>query len=108
MVQGTSLQWVATKLGVVDKLPKESEKEEPDRIEQTAFKVLPQHSIVGSHVSEIGLPRQATIDHIHRRGKDIKPNKETTLRSGDLIFVSLQASLHPELEDVFTRWRRRI
>lgn len=107
VVQGSSLQWVAERLGVVDKLPLE-EHAAKDRIEQTAFKVLPQHSIVGSHVSELGLPRQASIDHIHRRNKDITVDRATTVRSGDMIYVSLKASLHPELEDVFTRWRRRI
>lgn len=108
LMQGTTLDWVAQKLGVVDKLPDGKEVPHPDRMEKIYFHVAPEHAIVGVHVYEIGLIRQARVTSIKRRGKPIEVEKDTIIKSGDRLCIEAPYSLHPEVEDVFMRWRRRV
>ncbi len=108
LIQGSTIQWVANKLGVVDVLPAVISTNGKITIDRIEFVVMPQHAIVGSHLHEIGLPKDASIDHIKRGPKKITLRNDMTIKTGDRIQVDVPHSLHPELDDVFTRWRRRI
>ncbi len=108
LIQGTTLNWVASRLGVVDKLPAERMKEYADKIEKIFFHVAPRHSIATAKVSEVGLPPRAQIIKIRRRSKVVKFDKDTVIRVGDQLTVEAPYSIHPEIEDVFMRWRRRV
>lgn len=106
LIQGTTLNWVARKLDLLDKLPEE---EKPsDGLEKIFFQVAPRHSIAGAHVYEVGLPSRAKIIEIKRRSRNIKVAKETIIKAGDRLCVEAPYSIHPEIEDVFMRWRRRV
>jgi cell volume regulation protein A len=111
LIQGTTLEWVAKRLGVIDRLSGE-EGERPggvlDTLEQVEFVVNSRHAIVGSMMRELGLPRETQIIKIKRGGKSLKPEKDTIIQVGDHIVVAIHHSMEPELEDVFTRWRRRV
>ncbi len=111
LIQGTTLEWIANKLGVVDK-PKPGEinhkDSDPNAIEVVEFIVEPQHSINGAKIREIGLPRKAKVTTIKRKSKMITPVSTTVIKLNDRLFVSVPMSLRPELEDVFMRWRRRV
>lgn len=108
LLQGTTLNWVAHKLGLVEKIPEERLEEYRKGASKVYFRVAPQHSISSAQVFEVGLPNKAKIIEIRRRGKYIEFDGDTTIRYGDLLTIEAPYSIHPELEDVFTRWRQRI
>lgn len=108
ILQGTTLNWVAKKLGVTEKALEESHRPLPDSIEELHFRVRPFHSIAGVHVYEVGLPKPLRICAIRRRSKDIAFNDQTIIRARDDIVIKTPYSKLPEVEDVFMRWRRRV
>lgn len=108
LIQGSSLNWIASKLGVVDVLPTESQLPHPDSIEKIEFHVSPLHAIAGAMVFELGLPPRATLANITRKSRSVKVTSKTVVKPGDRLCVEAPSGIHPEIEDVFTRWRRRI
>ena len=107
LIQGKMLEWVAEKLHVVDHLP-QAKVPDTNKMEQILFYVSPEHAIAGVMVSEIGLPPKAKLKSITRKKKVIEPAKTTLIEAGDHLSVVAPLSMHPEIEDVFTRWRRRV
>lgn len=107
-LQGTTLNWVAKKLGVIEKIPNESERPLPDSIEELHFRVRVYHAIAGVHIYEVGLPKPARITGIERRGKKLKIDEQTIIRARDHLIIKTPYSMLPEVEDVFMRWRRRV
>ena len=111
LIQGTTLEWVATKLGVIEQTPKDAAGKEVDYdavLQKVQFDVAPGHSIIGSRVNELGLPAKATLIKVRRGSVTIKPDQHTVIKLKDRLTVSIPQSRIPELEDVFTRWRRRV
>ncbi len=108
LIQGTTLNWVAKRLGVIDVLPPDIQEPHAESIEKIYFHVAPQHAIAGAMVREVGLLPKAHITDIKRRGKYVKVEKNTMIKSGDRLCVEAPYSIHPEIEDVFMRWRRRV
>lgn len=108
VLQGTTLSWVAKKLGVIEKIPEEHLREYREKAQKVYFRVAPQHAICAAKVYEVGLPDKARIIEIKRRGKLIEFDSDTVIRYADLLTVQAPYSILPELEDVFSRWRRRI
>ena len=109
LIQGTTLEWVADRLGVVDRLPAvKTPEDEADKLEHITFDVAPQHAIASVMVREIGLPHRAKVTTITRGKKIITPDSKTVIEAGDRLLVVAPLSMHPEVEDVFTRWRRRV
>lgn len=108
ILQGTTLNWVASRLGVVDKLPTEKMQEYADKIEKIFFHVAPQHSIANAKIYEVGLPPKAQVVRIRRRSKPVEVDRDTVIKVGDTLVVEAPYSIHPEIEDVFMRWRRRV
>jgi cell volume regulation protein A len=112
VVQGTTLDWVARKLGLVSPAP--PVREAPlevaplSQLDLVDFAVAHDHAVNGSAVRELGLPRSALIAVINRGGDAIPPRGSTVVRAGDLLFVLVPRKRRADLEDVFTRWRRRI
>lgn len=111
LIQGTTLEWVAEKLGVIDK-PTDTASEAISahvRLTDTVtFDVLYLHSINGSRLDELGLPHKVILKKIRRGSEIIKPVGKTLILAGDRLSLSVPHSLRPEMEDVFTRWRRRV
>jgi cell volume regulation protein A len=109
LIQGTTLGWVADRLGVVDHLPASHPLNvHPHRLERIKFYVTAQHAIAGVMVREIGLPHWAKVTKISRNKEHIKPGPDTVIKPNDELLVVAPLAKHPELEDVFTRWRRRV
>ena len=112
LVQGTTLEWVATRLGLVDARPSVAapplEVDERGSLELVEFDVAGDHAIAGVVVSELGLPRSALIAVVARGGDTVPPRGSTVIEPGDRLFVLAPRSARPELEDVFSRWRRRV
>jgi cell volume regulation protein A len=72
------------------------------------FDVAPDHAIAGSAVRELGLPRTALVAVVARGDETIPPRGSTVVEPGDRLFVLAPRSMRPEIEDVFSRWRRRV
>ena len=112
LVQGTTLEWVAERLGLVDPRPTVTaaplEVDALGSLELVEFDVAGDHAIAGAAVRELGLPRSALIALVARRGNTIPPRGSTVLEPGDRLFVLAPRTTRPELEDVFSRWRRRV
>ena len=78
------------------------------QLDLVEFAVSEDHSVNGSAVRELGLPRNSLIAVIHRGGNSLPPRGSTTLRPGDRLFVLVPRKTRADLEDVFSRWRRRV
>ena len=112
LLQGTTLEWFAGRLGLVDPRPAAVapplEVDALGTLELVEFDVAGDHAIAGAVVRELGLPRTALIAVVARGTRTIPPRGSTVVEPGDRLFVLAPRSLRPELEDVFTRWRRRV
>jgi cell volume regulation protein A len=112
LVQGTTLERIAGRLGLVDPRPAAVaaplEVDALGSLELVEFDVAGDHAIAGAAVSELGLPRSALIAVVARGGDTIPPRGSTVLQPGDRLFVLTPRGIRADLEDVFTRWRRRV
>ena len=112
IVQGTTLEWVATRLGLVAPAP--PAREAPlevgplSQLDLVDFLVAEEHAVNGSAVRELGLPRSALVAVINRGDDTIPPRGSTVVKAGDHLFVLVPRSMRADLEDVFARWRRRV
>ena len=111
-IQGTTLEAVASRLGLVH--PSPARPEHPlevaatSQLELVDFAVASDHAIAGAVVRELGLPRDALVAVINRGEETIPPRGSTRVEAGDQLFVLIPRRRRADLEDVFTRWRRRV
>jgi potassium/hydrogen antiporter len=112
LVQGTTLEWVAERLHVLDPAPRPVtrplELDPLSSLDLVEFPVTEEHAIAGAAVREVGLPRSALIALVARGNDTIPPRGSTVIRPGDRLFVLVPHDRRPDLEDVFVRWRRRV
>jgi cell volume regulation protein A len=112
LAQGTTLERVAERLGLVSPGPAvvaaPIELDPLGSLELVDFAVAHDHSIAEAAVRELGLPRTALVALVARRGVTIPPRGSTVIEPGDRLFVLVPRSQRAELEDVFARWRRRV
>ena len=112
ILQGTTLERVAGKLDLLS--PVRPTHEPPIEVGESSpldlldFVVAPEHAIAGAAVREVGLPRAAIIAVVVRGDDSIPPRGSTIIEPGDRLFVLVPHSLRPAVEDVFSRWRRRV
>jgi potassium/hydrogen antiporter len=112
IAQGTTLEQFAKSLGLVSPAPPLPEAPlevgATSELELIDFAVASDHAVNGSAVRELGLPRAALIAVINRDGEAIPPRGSTIVRAGDRLFVLVPRANRADLEDVFSRWRRRV
>jgi potassium/hydrogen antiporter len=112
VVQGSTLEWVAGRLGLLAPAPVAHEAPlevgHESKLDLVDFMVAGDHAIAGSAVRELGLPRSALIAVVTRGNDTIPPRGSTVLEPGDHLFVLVPRDLRADLEDVFSRWRRRV
>jgi cell volume regulation protein A len=112
LIQGTTLEWVAERLRVVSLAPRMHappiEVDARGSLELVDFDVAPDHAIAGAAVRELGLPRSALVAVVARGDETIPPRGSTVIQPGDRLFVLAPRSARPALDDVFSRWRRRV
>lgn len=112
ILQGTTLEWVAGRLGLVSPTP--PAREAPievaplSALDLVDFVVADDHAIAGASVREVGLPRAAIIAVVARGDDVLPPRGSTVIRPGDHLFVLAPRSIRQDVEDVFSRWRRRV
>jgi potassium/hydrogen antiporter len=112
IVQGTTLEWVAGRLGLLAPAPLVEtpplEVGHLSKLDLVDFAVAGDHAIAGSAVRELGLPRTALIAVVTRGDQTIPPRGSTIVEPGDRLFVLVPHEMRADLEDVFARWRRRV
>jgi cell volume regulation protein A len=112
ILQGTTLEWVAARLGLISLAPPVQtaplELDPLSQLDLVDFAVAADHAIAGSHVRELGLPRSALIAVINRGDDTIPPRGSTVVQPGDRLFVLVPRTMRADLEDVFARWRRLV
>jgi cell volume regulation protein A len=112
IVQGTTLEWVARRLGLISPAPPVHEAPLEvgplSKLDLVDFAVADDHAVNGSAVRELGLPRDSLIAVINRDGDSIPPRGSTVVQAGDRLFVLVPRKVRADLEDVFSRWRRRV
>jgi potassium/hydrogen antiporter len=112
IVQGTTLERVARSLGLVSPAPPVPEAPlevgPMSQLDLVEFAVADDHAVNGSAVRQLGLPRNALIAVVHRDDEALPPRGSTILQAGDRLFVLVPRKNRADLEDVFSRWRRRV
>ncbi len=111
VLQGTTLEWLATRLGLVGSAAPSRPPLEVTRtgtLDLEEFRVAADHAIAGAAVRELGLPREALVAVVVRDDDAIPPRGSTRIEAGDVLFVLVPHGKRPEVEDVFERWRRRV
>ncbi len=112
LMQGTTIEWLAAKLDLVDPAPVSSPKplsvDEESELDLVEFTVSSDYAIAGSAVRELGLPRNALVAVISRGETTIPPRGSTVLQAGDELLVLVPHASRLVLEDVFMRWRQRV
>ena len=112
VVQGSTLESVAGRLRLLAPAPPVHEPPlevgHLSKLELVDFAVAGDHAINGSAVRELGLPRTALIAVINRGDNTIPPRGSTVVEAGDRLFVLVPREMRADLEDVFSRWRRRV
>lgn len=112
LLQGTTLEPLARRLGLVEDQPTRAtaplEVDLLGPLELVEFDVTPAHAIAGATVSELGLPVKALIAVITRGADTIAPHGSTLIQPGDRLYILNPRTQHPELMDVFVRWQQRV
>lgn len=112
VLQGTTLEWVAKKLGLLIASARAEPPLEVSRawssLNLVEFSVAADDGIAGAAVRELGLPRETLVALLVRGDEAIPPRGSTTVQAGDALFVLVPDGKRPEVEDVFSRWRQRI
>jgi cell volume regulation protein A len=112
LVQGTTLEWVAARLRLVDTpppvVPKPLSVDEAGPLDLIEFEVSGADAIAGSAVRELGLPRSALVAVIARGKYTIPPRGSTVIEPGDRLYVLIPQGTRGAIDDVFSRWRRRV
>jgi cell volume regulation protein A len=112
VLQGTTLEWVAHRLHLISATAVTRAPLEIahgwNSLNVVEFPVAPDHAIAGAAVRELGLPRDTLVAVVVRDGEAIPPRGGTTIEPGDVLFVLAPEGKGGEIDDVFTRWRRRV
>lgn len=108
LFQGTTLTKLAVRLNLIEPPDVPAEHAPLSKPAQFTLTIQPSYSISGVMLKEIGLPPWARVARVVRSSKKRQLKAELVLRPGDTIFVVYPPQLQPELDDVVSRWRRRI
>jgi cell volume regulation protein A len=110
LLQGTSLEPLARRLGVTS-----SEPALPRPLAETGtirrlgaeiveFPVGPGHAVVGCRVRELGLPRDALLSVIVRGEEAVLPRGSTRVEAGDRLHVMVRSEVALQMRDVVELW----
>ncbi len=111
VVQGTTFEWIAARLGVTTNeaaLP--AVLTDPDTTrrlgaEVIEFGVRPADAAVGRAVRELGMPRAALLNVIIRGDQAIPPRGSTRIEPGDRLHVLVRQEVAVEFRELLDRWR---
>src|SRR5829696_2950169 len=111
LLQGTTVEWLARKLGVTT-----SEPALPRPLVETGtvrrlgaeiveYPVAQDDAIVGQLVRELGLPRDALLSVIVRGEEALLPRGSTRIEAHDWLHVMVREEVAGDMPDLLERWR---
>ena len=111
LLQGTTVEWLARRLGVTT-----SEPALPRPLVETGtvrrlgaeimeYPVGPDDAIAGQLVRELGLPRDALLSVIVRGDEALLPRGSTRIEAHDRLHVLVREEVAEEVDDLLERWR---
>ena len=111
LLQGTTVEWLARRLGVTT-----SEPALPRPLVETGtvrrlgaeiveYPVGPDDAIVGQLVRELGLPRDALLSVIVRGEEALLPRGSTRIEAADRLHVMVREEVAEDMDDLLERWR---
>ena len=110
LLQGTTFDWLARRLGVTTSrpaLPRPLTETGTIRAlgaEVVEYPVAPGDAAVGTRVRDLGLPRDALINVIVRKDRALLPRGSTRLEAGDRVHMVVSQDVTGELEGLLDRW----
>ena len=111
LLQGTTVEWLARKLGVTTTepaLPRPLVETGTVRrlgAEIVEYPVGPDDAIVGQLVRELGLPRDALLSVIVRGEEALLPRGSTRIEAADRLHVMVREEVAEDMDDLLERWR---
>ncbi len=111
ILQGTSVEWLARKLGVTTTepaLPRPLMETGTVRrlgAEIVEYPVNHDDAIVGQLVRELGLPRDALLSVIVRGEEALLPRGSTRIEADDRLHVIVREEVAGDMPDLLERWR---
>jgi cell volume regulation protein A len=111
LLQGTTFQAVARVLGLTTHeaaLPTPLADAATIRrlgAEVVEYPVGPADAIVGRHVRELGMPREALLNVIVRGDQALPPRGSTVVQAGDRLHVLVRQEVAIEFRKLLERWR---
>ena len=67
--------------------------------------VRPDDAVVGAHVRDLALPREALVSVIVRGDEALAPRGSTRIRAGDRLHVLVRREVAREVDALQERWR---
>jgi cell volume regulation protein A len=111
LVQGSTFEWVAARLGMTTNAPAlprplvEAGTIRRLGAEVLEYPIAPEDAIAGAAVRDLGLPRDAVVNVIVRGDQAIPPRGSTRLRPGDRLHVLLRTAAARQMPQLLERWR---
>jgi cell volume regulation protein A len=111
MLQGSTVEWLARKLGVTTNepaLPRPLVETGTVRrlgAEIVEYPVGADDAIVGQLVRELGLPRDALLSVIVRGDEALLPRGSTRIEAADRLHVMVREEVAEAMDDLLERWR---
>ncbi len=111
VIQGTTFEWVAAKLGVTTNeaaVPTILIDQESTRrlgAEVIEFEAREEDALVGRRVRELGIPREALLNVIIRGDQAIPPRGSSHIYAGDRLHVLVRQEVAVEFRELLQRWR---
>jgi potassium/hydrogen antiporter len=111
LLQGTTVEWLARKLGVTTTepaLPRPLMETGTVRrlgAEIVEYPVGPDDAIVGQLVRQLGLPRDALLSVIVRGEEALLPRGSTRIEANDRLHVMVREEVARDMPELLERWR---
>ena len=111
LLQGSTVEWLARRLGVTTSEPAlprpliETGTVRRLGAEIVEYPVGPDDAIVGQLVRELGLPRDALLSVIVRGDEALLPRGSTRIEAADRLHVMVREEVAEEVDDLLERWR---
>ena len=111
LVQGTTLERVAAVLGLTtERRPFYRPPIELGAVGRVGAEIVehevdPGDAVVGLHVRETALPRDAIVMLIVRDGTGVPPRGSTIVEAGDRLYIMVSAGSRRQIDDLLDRWR---
>jgi potassium/hydrogen antiporter len=113
LLQGTTLEWVARRLGLTTRAhpvyrpPIEVAAVRELGSDLLEFGVAPDAAVAGTFVRDLALPRDSLVAVIVREGVSVLPRGSTRVEAGDRLYVLARRESRRTVEELFESWRPR-